>query len=511
MSLDALHMVRTLIEKGALEEAHAVASSALEDPHNPLRGEALLALAAADSARGHYTQSLRLCVEAGEVFEASGSVGGLCDALTQTAGVLRAAGDASTALSTLEHAETIARQSGDAVRIARVLRLIGVCASSLGRHQHALSCLNEAEQRLRDIGDHSERRKVQLSLLNARDLQNESEPDPATVQARSRDALQAWIDLAEEAAANQETRLSVLAWGNHAIALYYAGLIPEAIAALSALLPRYREFGMKANEGLTHVELARCREAQGDWHAAREQHQLALGILRSAGVQDDLMQSLDGLSRCEEHLGNPAAALSALRELRAIEQQRKDDTARQAVVQRELRVELARLTDAWARQAQLDPLTGLANRRALDSWFDAHWPSVERGRSLALLLLDLDRFKLVNDRHGHAVGDAVLTAVGEIVRRHAPAGQLAVRYGGEEFLLMLAGVDRPTVAALAQQLREAVERHPWAAIKPGLAVTTSVGVADAGEVLSAQALLALADRRLYAAKYHGRNRVVGSG
>ncbi|NWG74635.1 MAG: GGDEF domain-containing protein, partial [Rubrivivax sp.] len=255
----------------------------------------------------------------------------------------------------------------------------------------------------------------------------------------------------------------------------------------------------------------RCHETLGDWASARAHYRQALDILRGAGVQDDLLESLDGLSRAEEALGDVGAALAALRELRALEKRRSDESARQAVHQRELRIELARLTSQWARLATIDPLTGLGNRRALEHWLDAHWPRVEHGEPLVLLLLDLDHFKRINDGFGHDTGDAVLRAVAALLQSHCRSSDLAVRYGGEEFVLAMSAISRGDAEAVARRLLETVAAHPWDEVAAGLAVTTSIGLADGAEALDAAQLLTLADRRLYAAKYGGRNRVVATG
>jgi GGDEF domain-containing protein len=194
---------------------------------------------------------------------------------------------------------------------------------------------------------------------------------------------------------------------------------------------------------LALAEMARCHESLQEPERARHHYRKALEVLRGNGAQEDLLQALEGLARCEEVLGDLAAAFAALKEVRAVEKQRKDETARQALMQRELRVELARLTNQWARQAAQDPLTGLANRRALERWVAEHWPGVEIGQPLALLLLDLDHFKKINDTFGHDTGDRVLQAVAELLRAQCRATDLAVRYGGEEFLLAFTAPTQP--------------------------------------------------------------------
>jgi diguanylate cyclase (GGDEF)-like protein len=167
--------------------------------------------------------------------------------------------------------------------------------------------------------------------------------------------------------------------------------------------------------------------------------------------------------------------------------------------------DLARL----AALARTDALTGLPNRRALEDELSRAVARAARGgEPLAALVLDVDRFKLVNDGHGHAAGDAVLAAVAARAAGALRAGDLLARIGGEEFAAVLPGADLPRAAEAAERIREAVAAEPIAAGGLSLAITVSVGCAAlaAGEA-DGRALLARADERLYEAKRTGRNRV----
>jgi len=166
---------------------------------------------------------------------------------------------------------------------------------------------------------------------------------------------------------------------------------------------------------------------------------------------------------------------------------------------------LRRRADDLARQAQEDGLTGLANRRQVDSVLET-WP-----RPMSLALIDVDHFKQVNDRFSHAVGDEVLRQLASIMRANCRQRELAARLGGEEFVLIVESADEADIARVAERLRAAVERFDWASVHAGLQVTISVGVARPSEVAAGPELLAVADRRLYAAKRAGRNRVVLEG
>ena len=170
-------------------------------------------------------------------------------------------------------------------------------------------------------------------------------------------------------------------------------------------------------------------------------------------------------------------------------------------------LENARLHGMVERQALVDGLTGLANRRAASDALHAEAARAERLETpLSVVLADLDGFKGVNDEHGHAIGDAVLRAFAEVLRDTLRESDLAGRWGGEEFLLLLPGADEEGAAQLAERVRLglATRRIPSA---PELRVTASFGVAEyAGESTTEQ-LVAAADDALYRAKRGGKDRV----
>lgn len=156
----------------------------------------------------------------------------------------------------------------------------------------------------------------------------------------------------------------------------------------------------------------------------------------------------------------------------------------------------------------LDPLTGLLNRSALRRRFDELAEQARlTGEPISLLVCDVDRFKSVNDEHGHADGDAVLRAIAYEMRKQLRSFELIYRLGGEEFLVVLPGAGRADAEALAERVRVAVER----ARPSGIDVTVSIGVSTSyGGDTGYDELFAAADEALYAAKKAGRNRVMPS-
>ncbi|WAC73397.1 diguanylate cyclase [Roseateles sp. SL47] len=175
-----------------------------------------------------------------------------------------------------------------------------------------------------------------------------------------------------------------------------------------------------------------------------------------------------------------------------------------------LSMDITPMKQAEAQLAQLassDALTGLPNRRELDRALDSALARQRRhareGRAMALLFLDVDGFKKINDSHGHSVGDEVLRAFAHCLRRTVRASDLVARLAGDEFIAVLEDLNRPDEAAsVAAKIVEAVRNERMA----GLSVTTSVGVATLADgEAPARDLMALADRALYQAKRAGRN------
>lgn len=171
--------------------------------------------------------------------------------------------------------------------------------------------------------------------------------------------------------------------------------------------------------------------------------------------------------------------------------------------------QLEELVEEVKRMSLTDALTGCLNRRAMDERLAAEVAQSQAlGAALSVMFVDVDRFKQVNDRHGHAAGDAVLREVALRCRRALelqPSAQWMARYGGEEFLIVLPGVAAGQAWALAEQLREAIRAMPVQVHGLELALTASFGVAQLQGQEGAQALLQRADAMLYEAKHSGRD------
>lgn len=167
--------------------------------------------------------------------------------------------------------------------------------------------------------------------------------------------------------------------------------------------------------------------------------------------------------------------------------------------------------DQYEKLSRIDPLTGVANRRSFGGALEHHVGEARRsGQPLAMLVLDLDHFKRVNDELGHDAGDACLVRFADRMREmlELPGAHLS-RLGGEEFGVLLPGHDAASAAAAAEAMRASLEQRPLQLREGPLALTVSIGVAvlhpEAGE--SGDELYRAADRAMYRAKGEGRNRV----
>ncbi len=194
---------------------------------------------------------------------------------------------------------------------------------------------------------------------------------------------------------------------------------------------------------------------------------------------------------------------------RALAQQEQNLSAKVS-----LRVqEIAALQHRLRHEATHDALTDLANRTLLQD--RVRLMSTDPNRGVGLLLIDLDRFKQINDQHGHLAGDMALREAAQRVDAHIRGSDAAARFGGDEFVVLAPGISPEQAAALAERIRLAVSETPLE-IQPGvqLRMTVSIGVAgttlardEADLKAAAERLLADADSALYRAKQKGRNRV----
>jgi diguanylate cyclase (GGDEF)-like protein len=160
------------------------------------------------------------------------------------------------------------------------------------------------------------------------------------------------------------------------------------------------------------------------------------------------------------------------------------------------------------QQIREDALTGLYNRRYLDFRIENEFTRAKRyNRNLSVVMADIDQFKKVNDAHSHMVGDEVLKVIAHLFRDNLRGVDFVARYGGEEFVLLLPETPSNGAILVCERIRCEIESYNWEAIRPGLRVTVSFGVAYDINVDGHVQMLAQADAKLYEAKRGGRNQV----
>lgn len=180
------------------------------------------------------------------------------------------------------------------------------------------------------------------------------------------------------------------------------------------------------------------------------------------------------------------------------------EAERSAEIARSLEA-LQQQTSVLTEAANTDPLTGLSNRRHLETIIsDINTQSA----SYALAILDVDHFKKINDTFSHIIGDRVLVQIGTLVKVVVRETDIAVRFGGEEFVILMTDLTPAHAERVSERLRMTITNFDWSEIADGLNVSVSIGVAMSDDAVDAEAVLQLADRRLYWAKQTGRNRVV---
>lgn len=311
------------------------------------------------------------------------------------------------------------------------------------------------------------------------------------------------LDRARGLALEHGHRSLVLACdGNRAELMVRLGRYDDAIAILTQSLESAQELYANAMVLDMHRHLYLAYKARGDFAQALEHHERYHALTREQLEQRNDAQSRLMMNRLELDQARFGAERSRM------------EAELQRVRAEQMAAEAERLQDQareLRRYVLADPLTGLGNRRQVERELPRllHH-SARTGEPLAAVMLDLDHFKRVNDQHGHAVGDAVLTATADLFRARVRGGDLIARLGGEEFLIVFAQASADWAHEACERLRVAVQSHDWAQVSPGLAVTVSIGLCVRNAPIEAAQLMEQADAALYEAKRSGRNRVVVS-
>ena len=254
------------------------------------------------------------------------------------------------------------------------------------------------------------------------------------------------------------------------------------------------------------------------WLGRTDEQLWSRKLTKSVRTHDLEVMAGGRMVETEEHIRGADGTISSLRSfkfpchdsagnvlLAGVAVDVSEEVAHKAELERYHR-ELEEANDQLRRLAVTDELTGLRNRRAFEERLVMEFSMARRRkRELAVLLLDVDNFKMINDRFGHAAGDEVLRRLGMILRTTVRLPDLPARYGGEEFIVLLPESGEDSAMGLARRLMQRVAEEAW----ENGPVTKSMGMAAMNEaLLNGYQLVELADEALYAAKRAGKNRVM---
>lgn len=294
----------------------------------------------------------------------------------------------------------------------------------------------------------------------------------------------------------------------HNAGVVYAstGDLTRAAELYEESIDRYERAGHEHGACEARSRLARLRLADGRIADAAQLLTDAYEQAERLGVDREQARAAEALVELHEQRDDPAEALRWAKRLRTVERRAFDHDSEQRLRSLQVRFQL----DQVVRDSITDALTGTLNRRGLDRALEDRVAAArETDEPLALILFDLDDFKLINDHYSHSVGDEVLRGIGEALRSRCRPTDVCARYGGEEFVVALPGCDHEDAYAVAVTLGEAIREQRWEHLDPDLQVTASAGIAMLVEGMDAQGLLAAADRVLYEAKSQGKDQVRG--
>lgn len=358
----------------------------------------------------------------------------------------------------------------------------GRALANQGRHDEALAALREALTWF----DALHQGAYRVATLGKLGEVHAAAGDEAAAAATFREALETLDDEGPTSSFGPDVRA---AWGRFLLA---CGRYEEALPALTEAIDSYRERGADA----AVVALMRHRAE----------------TLRRLGRLEEAYEQLDGYVERQAKIDRERGALMVRASLIELEAGLASDHQLH-VVTREVLAEANRSlrdqTEQLERLSTTDELTGVYNRRHLSRRLEEEARRAARdGTMLALVLLDVDNFKAINDRHSHVAGDQVLVRIAGVLAETVRRSDVVARWGGEEFALLLPGCGIGEASRVAEKARAAIAGNDWSDAAPGLAVTVSIGVACLREAGSdTLELVRLADRRLYGAKRAGRNRI----
>jgi diguanylate cyclase (GGDEF)-like protein len=526
--------------KGAIALAARAALAAEASGAFLVQANALRLLAGLQKNTADTEDAAKNIKNACQLFEAEGAEGDLCDALIELGSIYMTLGLLDEALDAVMRSLNLAIARDDQRAIFWAYNRTGVIHTMLGDPLQGLEFLRAGLAMAEGLGLYENfciRNNLADNALNAvtayRGVGQQSEAESC---------LEFGVLYGTEAAAfgaqGKTPFREGLARVNLGLLLAMRGAFDDAETQFERVTALAAENGFAGLTAASQHYSARAALLRGDGASAIPKLQNVLAHAVASGEKQITVELHLQLAQAYEAAGAAGQALEHYKAHHAAERACGSVIAQTRIRlvsnmlelrSSKIEAERARLEAAWersrsealeaekrqlqlqseelSRHAHQDALTGLWNRRYIDSRLGGLLERTRQaGRPLCMALADVDFFKKVNDRFGHAIGDQVLIRTAALLRGSARPTDIVARFGGEEFLLVFPELDLADAAGVCERLREDIAAHDWSQIHPELQVTLSLGVtgaqhSDVTEVLHS------ADTLLYEAKRDGRNRV----
>jgi diguanylate cyclase (GGDEF)-like protein len=514
----------------ALQRATQLMAAATARRDDRARAECSLLIGECSLHLGRLDDALDHAQVAARIFNLLEEPGFEARARALHAWVLLTRADTELALDEVLAALEIAKGTDDAVAQAAALDATGMVYWLIQQPAKALEFFEEAVRLARETGDdvHFGRFLINMGGAQAQlGLAAQNSGDPATFDRLTRlgiDSTAQGLAISKQGGDLWSVRIALCNIAEYRCRLDdYAGALDELAEhdAIPGRLDDRAAVHYQFTRGIVLAGLGRFDEAITQFQASL--------AAEANGDFEQAVTSMLHISKAYESAGRFAEALAAYKKYHALQIRLAAEEAQRRARYVALRFEneklralataeqtraqtlesenhdLAREADRLARVVHEDDLTKLSNRRHLEA---AMFEVLVSGERYAIAMIDVDSFKHINDTFSHAAGDEVLRRIGKLIRQCCRENDLPVRYGGEEFAILMRGADQQDARKICDRVKSVIELHDWRALLAGGGVTVSIGVAAWSEAGTPNSVLILADRRLYRAKAEGRNRVV---
>jgi diguanylate cyclase (GGDEF)-like protein len=521
----------------ALEAADRVEAMARSLGERQVEAEAVHTKARCHFQCGNLLPALELLQTTAALFQQCGDQAGLTAAFAGIGVCQHKLGAHTDAISSLTRALDSARNIGHHTLEIEARNALGSSLIALGRFEDADHHLAAGVHAARTSGQ----ARALPQLLLSRSMLSRKRADTRAITEREaktadlNECLQYAGEAMRVAIEIRDPVAEAQCAGQIGSVHRMLGQVQESREALMRALTLARTIGDGPLEMLALAETGHLLIACGAHADAATCLLQAYELCQKVGERELHAQVAEALSRVYEDLGDAATALRFLRKYHELREAELTTSRRQLAHVAELSLNFREISEQASKYreqvadlsaeraalleeatqlveaSQRDPLTKLLNRRGLQARIVPLMHMVtERKLALAVAIIDVDRFKHINDGYSHSAGDHVLQRVATLIRAHCRQHDLPIRYGGDEFMVVLAGVDLKQAVTIMQRLKRATDELSFDDEAPGLKVTLSIGVAEHRHGDAFSASVAVADAAMYNAKKGGRDRIVSA-